>query len=111
MKGTATLLQDQEIEVVELSSPAHGPVALVNIDILRNLLQEHAKVMSLRDLRINIVKKIENCITTEEYKQVLSYDLAMISLHDALREHDEKAWKEKEAKLGRQAPPEIRGPE
>lgn len=78
-----------ELSVVPLSSPEHGELALINMEILRELLHKHSIHYSLGDAQDHIIEKIQACRTVEEYKKVLSYDLAILSIHDNLKAYDE----------------------
>ena len=99
--------EEKQISALQLSSPGlvpNGELALVSLDLMKELLNAHATKVSLRELKEQIIEKITNCDKIEEYKQILAYDLSMLELHANLKAYDlaqyEAKKKEKEGKKG-----------
>lgn len=87
MKKSANLTLQNELNVVTLSSPDQGELALVNISILERLLDAHAVEIPFREMRDRIIAKLQNCIDVEDYKKILAYDLSTLALYDNLKEY------------------------
>ena len=100
MKASQLTLKTEErqISAVQLQSPTlvpNGQLALVSMDLMRELLNQHALKVSLGDLKEQMIDKIDNCTTLEEYRATLSYDLAMLELHANLKAYDDAKFEEK----------------
>lgn len=90
--------EERQVSAVQLNSAAtspNGELALVSLDIVKELLNAHATKVSLREMKEQIIKSIEQCDNIEEYKRILSYDLSMLELHANLKAYDLAKFEEK----------------
>lgn len=90
--------QDQNITAVELSKGISGELAIVSLDVMRELLNAHGHFMSLGDLKEKLTDKLDNCNDLHTYEDVLSYELAMLQLHRNLKAYDDAKFDEKKKK-------------
>ena len=110
MKSSKLLIKspDQEILAIELSKGITGELAIVSLNVLRELVNTHAHHVSLRELKKSIMERLERCADIHTYEDILSYDLAMLQLHRNLKAYDDaedekKNTKEPCAVMGRES--------
>jgi len=97
MKSSQLIIkaQDQPITAVELSKGIPGELAIVSLNVMRELLNAHAHHTSLDDLKEKMVDKLDNCKDMHAYEDILSYELAMLQLHRNLKAYDDTKFEEK----------------